>query len=469
LWEGLRLVATAQWKVKDWDGALESWEAIRGTYADDIAANLALANIYERIYRKEKKPEMLKLSDQAIQRMLSSKDASLEQRAESLALEGRNAKTRWRLAFEDLDTVEERREGAMNRALRESYEAYRDAFYLDLNHFYSGLAALQMGTIFLDLAEGESWKDAFDNDREADTYKEDLSEEVGALGPTVCTSVGAALRRLDRSDPNRVWAGISKADVVFLTKRRDKRVIAAYQDTIPADDPFAWDAAKGQLKLFANLGVRMERANSVIAAIDDRVPPPKQDEPLHLVLFAGHRVDSRGRAEPRFPAAQEERAKELIRDAVKMLVDRGLKLIGLASASAGSDILFHEVCDELDVRSSICLPMPSKLFARLSFADLDDWRSRFLDLLKKNHEVLELSHRDGLPNWLHGADLDHWERGNKWSMQMALTSDAKEITLIALWDGKSMGDAPGGTAQMVALARDAGNVRVEIIDANTLT
>ena len=169
-----------------------------------------------------------------------------------------------------------------------------------------------------------------------------------------------------------------------------------------------------------------------------------------------------------FPAAQEERAKELIRDAVKTQLGRGLKLLGLASASAGSDILFHEVCDELDVRSSICLPMPAKLFASLSFADLDTWRSRFLDLQEKNHEVLELSHRDGLPNWLHDAGLNHWERGNKWSMQMALTSNAKEITLIALWDGKSMGDAPGGTAQMVALARDAGNVRVEIIDANTL-
>jgi hypothetical protein len=53
-------------------------------------------------------------------------------------------------------------------------------------------------------------------------------------------------------------------------------------------------------------------------------------------------------------------------------------------------------------------------------------------------------------------------------MQMALTSGAKRITLVALWDGKMKGNAPGGTAQMVQLARDAGTVRVKIVDAKLL-
>lgn len=468
VWEGLRLVATAQWKLKDMTAAVESWEAIRSTYPNDVAANLALASIYERIYRDQRRPEQIKVSDQAIQRVLKSKDISIAERAEALALGGRNAKTRWRVQLENLDTVEERRIAGMNRALREAFEAYRDAFYLDLNHFYSGLTALQMGTVFLDLARGEQWKDAFDDDREAETYRLDLGEEVAALAPTVRASVEAALRRLDRRHPNRVWAEISKADVLFLTEGRDKRVIAAYEDAIPVDDPFAWDAARGQLELFADVGVREERANTVIAAIDGRIPPPKQNEPFHVVLFAGHRVDSPGRAERRFPANQEARARELIHSAVKTRLDRGLRVVGLASASAGSDILFHEVCDELEIPSSICLPMPSTDFARLAFADLDDWRSRFLDLVKGGHEVLELSHKEGLPNWLHGANLNPWERGNRWSMQMALASDAKEISLIALWDGQNTGDAPGGTAQLVALARNAGCVRLEIVDAKAL-
>jgi hypothetical protein len=53
-------------------------------------------------------------------------------------------------------------------------------------------------------------------------------------------------------------------------------------------------------------------------------------------------------------------------------------------------------------------------------------------------------------------------------MQMALTWGAERISLVALWDGKKAGDAPGGTAQMVQLARDAGTVRVVIADAKRL-
>jgi len=111
--------------------------------------------------------------------------------------------------------------------------------------------------------------------------------------------------------------------------------------------------------------------------------------------------------------------------------------------------------------------MPAKDYARLAFKDLDNWRTRFLDL-QQGHTVIELSDREGLPRWLSGSNVDAWERGNRWVMQMALTWGAKRITLVALWDGQMQGDAPGGTAQMVQLARDAGTVRLEIVDAKRL-
>ena len=50
-------------------------------------------------------------------------------------------------------------------------------------------------------------------------------------------------------------------------------------------------------------------------------------------------------------------------------------------------------------------------------------------------------------------------------MKMALTWGAERITLIALWDGKEAGDAPGGTAHMVRLAEDAGKVHIQRIDS----
>jgi hypothetical protein len=51
---------------------------------------------------------------------------------------------------------------------------------------------------------------------------------------------------------------------------------------------------------------------------------------------------------------------------------------------------------------------------------------------------------------------------------MAQTRGAKKITLIALWDGKTEGDAPGGTAQLTQIARKAGTIDIVRIDAGQL-
>jgi len=474
---GLKLVATAQWELKDWAGARESWETIRETYPDDIDANLALANIYERLYRNESRPELMAASDQAIQRVLDSKDASQKQRVEALSLGGRNQKTRWRLNFDHLQTTEERRTAAMNRELIRSYEDYRTAFFQDLNHYYPGLAALQMGTILLDLSKENFWPDTFESDAAADAYKRKLEGEVGSLQCLVPASVGAELQKLNHDAPDRFWAEISAADVLFLTpEAREQRVIAAYSDVITSDKPFAWDAVRGQLELFAALGVKAELARKVInklsaifqeEEVEQNRPQAKPKKPVHLITIAGHLVDAPGRSEPRFPRAREALAKALIREAVGGLRTDEYEFMGLASAAPGTDILAHEVCAELGIKSIICLPMPAKDYARLAFKDLDNWRTRFLDL-QQGHTVIELSDREGLPRWLSGSNVDAWERGNRWVMQMALTWGAKRITLVALWDGQMQGDAPGGTAQMVQLARDAGTVRLEIVDAKRL-
>jgi hypothetical protein len=53
-------------------------------------------------------------------------------------------------------------------------------------------------------------------------------------------------------------------------------------------------------------------------------------------------------------------------------------------------------------------------------------------------------------------------------MHMAQTWGARRITLIALWDQRPSGDAPGGTAHLVELARQAGNVHVQVVDSNQL-
>jgi tetratricopeptide (TPR) repeat protein len=162
-WPALRLVGKAQWDLTDYEGAQETWERIRANDPDDVAANLALGSLYERLYRKTKNAELLEASNQAIVRVRNSEKASADQRVEALTLEGRNEKTLWRLEWDKLDNVAERRGAATNRMLRKAYEAYRKAYLFDLNHYWSGLAALQQGTITLELSNEEMWQDTFDN------------------------------------------------------------------------------------------------------------------------------------------------------------------------------------------------------------------------------------------------------------------------------------------------------------------
>jgi len=467
-WPALRIVAEAQWNLRDYEGARKTWERIRDNDPDDLSANLALANLFERQYRKEKRPEFLANSNLAIARVLKNDKLSIGQRAEANALQARNLKTLWRLGFETEAKLARRRETATSRALLEAYDAYRRAYLGDLNHYWSGLAALQQGTIALALSEGDVWQDAFDNSDQANAYKGELKRQVEALRPMVSQAIEAALARTDISEDDRLWVKISAADLMFLVEERNKRVVEAYKNAIPKNGQFAWDAAKGQLQLYSLLEIKGDLANEVIRTMDalvDRLEPEKKA--LHTVVFAGHRVDEAGREKPRFPPDSETKARDLIREKLKAVLAPSTRVHVLSSAAPGSDILCHEICRELGIESTICLPMPKESFSRLVFGDEENWRARFFDLVS-SRPVLQLSDQEDLPRWLRNSGLNAWERGNRWVLEMAQASSATKVTLIALWDGKTTGDAPGGTAHMVGLARDAGTVVEVRIDAKQL-
>ncbi len=59
-----------------------------------------------------------------------------------------------------------------------------------------------------------------------------------------------------------------------------------------------------------------------------------------------------------------------------------------------------------------------------------------------------------------------WERSNVWMLDIALKNGGKNMSLIALWDGKA-GDGGGGTEHMVNVAKEQ-EARVIIIDINKL-
>ena len=61
-----------------------------------------------------------------------------------------------------------------------------------------------------------------------------------------------------------------------------------------------------------------------------------------------------------------------------------------------------------------------------------------------------------MPGWLrHRAGYSLWQRNNLWILNEALSAGARNVTLIALWNGQH-GDGPGGTSDMISRAGDRG-------------
>jgi hypothetical protein len=458
-WLALRAIGRAQWDIGDAEGASRTYQKLVDHDPDDLDANDALANLYERQYRSEKREVLLVASDQAISRILASKRATQQQRTEALSLTGRNAKTRWRQGFEGLSDVAERRKAAVNRQLIQAYNSYMRAYSNNLNHYWSGLAALQMSAIAKSLADEETWEDAFDDERNARDTKSELLFAFDQLKGAVKLAVQAAQ---NSGSSERIWADISSADLLFLTEDREARVKRAYKDAVPPT-PWFVGAAKGQLELFARLGIRTELAEAIIADLESRVDASAPGAPPSIIIVAGHRIDEPGRREIRFPESAVPAVRQRLLEKLTRLNQSAGGVRVLASAAPGTDIICHELCRELGIKSTICLPMPTGSYSAEIFKDLDAWRSRFLALIGGGADYLQLSDVSGLPKWLQGTKTDEWERGNRWVLQLALSAGAPKVSLIAVWDGTTMGDAKGGTAHMVQIARAAGTVDIDLI------
>ncbi len=475
-WEGLRRVAQAQWNLKDYSGSSESWQAVRQAFPSDVQACLALANLLERQYRVLASDALLEASNQMIERVLGNPGAQRSQRAEALALQARNHKTLWRHRFAHAGDAAAARPLAMDPRARLSYEAYLKAFECDLNAFYPAVAALQMGRVLQQLATEPAWPNLFRGDkRAARRWSEDLDEQLPALAQVAAASVRRA--REQEPEPQRLWADIAEADLMFLRHADQpeppdvEAVVQAYLSVLPPNQGFARDAASGQLALFAQLGVGQDLARAVMEALGPVVATHPSPATEHLVVFAGHSLDAPD-TPPRFPAAAETHARQLIAEALLRLQQKapdGCRLTVLASAAPGADILAHEVCAELGIPTRLCLPLPVDDVCAHAFVAADGWRSRFRAIADQHQgRTLLMVNPDSLPRWLlNRPGLDVWERGNRWMMATAQAWGAQTLTLLALWDGQDDG-RNGGTAQVVRLAQAAGAFNLEWLDCRQL-
>jgi tetratricopeptide (TPR) repeat protein len=476
---GLRVIGHAQFKLNAFEGAKETWEAVRKNDPDDLEANLLLGTIYERLGD-------LTRSTQALERALDNPDIEKNDRSEACSLLARNAKTRWRDGWKAAAADERRATALRSPWLKDAYENYSRAFDEDLNHYYSGLNALAMLTIMVELGAmlPDVWSEPFASDAEATLQLALYREQAQKLAAAVDLSLQAMRNRLKREGKTDVWAEISYADLLCITSKRPQRVAAAYRDAIKDVADFKLDAVHKQLLIYQQLGLleaNLAEAVKAVGGLEGAHGDDPAAKSLRVLLFTGHMMDAKGREKPRFPADKEEVARQAIREAVVNEIQAHETVAcGFAGGASGGDILFQEVCAELGIPTQLYLAIPPERYVVSSVQKAGErWVERFWKLYHKHSEqkrvrVLSeatnvLDAREYLPAWLRTKpDYGIWQRNNLWMLFNALSvSGARNLTLIALWDGEPTGDGPGGTSDLVRRVQECG-ARAVILNTKEL-
>jgi len=463
--EGVRLLGRAQRRMKSFKVALESWEFIRKDLPDDVEANLQLATIFQRLGD-------LVSASQACRRVLANASAERKDRADARSQLARNEKASWLADFRILTPEAARREQAISdHRLIEAFDGYMAGFAEDPNDYYSGINALGLLTAIVKLAETEpdAWAGRFETKKKAEAALDDFREQLDRVRGAVRMSLENARRRSESGGKPDEWLPPSEAQYRLLTADNPVFVKNAYRAAKNAGGSgFSVDSEAAQVGIFHLLGLFPENCRAALESLGIPLSPSeltaavplKEMPPRDRVIVAtGHRADAPNRASPRFPNTPEciAKAESWLREKVEAekAETRG-SISGMGGAANGTDLLFHEVCAELGIPTTVVLPIPKEDYCRQSVADGGpDWVERFNRLVDAKPPII-LSDSADLPAWAESIpNYGVFQRGNIWMMEDALLQPSADVTLLALWNGEA-GDGPGGTADMVALAKAHG-------------
>jgi hypothetical protein len=458
-----RAIGRAQVKIRHYAGARITWEQIRSRRPDDVEANLALATVYQRLGD-------LASSSAAIVRATDHVDLPAGRRAEALALRGSNLKKAWSQEWRAVAPADRVRTAVRSGFLYDALDAYLDAFREDQNHFYSGLNALALTTVALGLSRAQpgEWADRFETEAEAHEALRDLEISRDRLESAVRMALDAAAHRARRVEAFNLWRELSEASFTLLTSVRPSFVARKYGDARRRLDEspqeattlFPAEAEARQIRMYLELGVLEDNSRAALKELgvsETETATLTTEAPPRVVVFSGHRLDTRGRATPRFPPEK----LGPVRDAIKAQLEHEKatakgRIEGYAGGASGGDLLFHEVCAELGIPTTLLLALPPDRYLVKSVQESGpEWVDRFWALCR-THPPHVLADSDMLPPWLAGIKgYSIWQRNNLWSLATGLSQDHAEVTLMLVWDGQP-GDGPGGTADMAGLARARG-------------
>ena len=226
--EGLRLVGDAQFKLKAFEGAKETFEALHWADPSDVHANPRLGTVYQRLAATASEADtqdLLARSDQAIDRALNNASTAAD-RAEAFSLRGSNAKTRWLTDWRD-EAADVRGSAALGSGhLAGALDSYLSAYAENVGSYYPGANALALLKIQRLLAGRDrgTWDAGFDDSDRAGDALADQEACEKRIAAALALVLGADPILKVKQDEGDTWAALTRADLVFLTTDKPKRV-----------------------------------------------------------------------------------------------------------------------------------------------------------------------------------------------------------------------------------------------------
>jgi len=467
----LRLIGNFEFELRALYNAERTWSLVRDIKRNDREANERLATIYQKLaievaLDETYSSELFTKSNLAIDRLLNNKsNFSPKELAELYALRASNAKIQWENSWKNNEDYDSK--ALTSKFLMTAYSFYNSAFGEDLNHFYSGVNALSILTIIIALANKypTEWNLLHSDNEEAEYKLQKLIKEVERISKVVEFSIQANENQLSKRESVDKWLEFTKADVACLIEKEPNKVRILYERACEQSSTFHRRSAMKQLHILQKLKVCEANVNLALSAFE-KFDADKDEKIQYFILFTGHMIDDKNRKDKRFPAEIESE----VRKSIKEKLEKQLKslekynITGLAGGACGGDIIFHEVCAELNIKTKLLLALPKDKFINesVSFAG-ENWIERFNNLYESVPSLI-LSDEKDLPQWLLKNDPDYsiWERNNNWMLLSALSKGGQNLGLIALWEEKDEAKS-GGTAHMIKVGKNK-NANISIIN-----
>jgi tetratricopeptide (TPR) repeat protein len=395
------------------------------------------------------------------------------QDSEAISYLGRIYKEMWVESWKNISDKNKRLKAAFDAYhwLIKAIDTYLKGYRFDLNNYYPGVNALTLSTIAIHLAD--RFDDKKDPDPDITRIRGEFVELKGALVFALETKVD-----VDNAD---YWTLVSLAELRALTADNTATVVRSYRKALTASrrNLFFLQASLSQLEILRALEMRSVYVDAAIAILEEeigRVSGDKHFAPAkkgkkskkpaegQVFLFAGYMVDHTHKTKKTFPANKERE----IRNEISKVLDKlgaGPEDIAItAGLSAGSEIIFAELCAEKGIHVDVHLPLPeSRYIKEFVSPGGENWVDRFYKIC--SHPIVDEYYQTEKVGE-HKKDDDPFERNNRWALYSSLVLGISKVTLVAIWNGvggRAKDRDEQLTRHMVELMRETGG-RIETIN-----